>query len=262
LLSFESGCPDRPPLFLFIHPASYEHLRKRPPSKTTQLTFDLTEKRYIKETGLETRIARIIEPVANDLGYSLVRVKVTQENGCTLQVMAEDANGRFAIADCERLSKEISPVLDVEDPIDREYHLEVSSPGIDRPLVRARDYRTHLGHEAKVELGDALNGRKRFRGIIAAATDDTVTITLPDVPKGDDPNFVLPLASIAEAKLVMTDMLLNMASVDQDEHPIDDAEDIETVELDPNTEDDNSPPDGPEALEPRTRQANQNQEID
>lgn len=203
------------------------------------MAFDLTEKRYVKETGLEQRIARIVEPVANDLGYALVRVKITQENGCTLQVMAEDANGRFAITDCERLSKELSPVLDVEDPIDREYHLEVSSPGIDRPLVRARDYRTYLGHEAKIELGEPLDGRKRFRGLIGAVTDDTVTIALPDVPKGDDPNHVLPLAMIAEAKLVMTDRLLNMAEADQAENPIDDDDDIETVEM-PDTSDDNT----------------------
>ena len=196
------------------------------------MAFDLTEKRYIKETGLETRIARIVEPVANDLGYALVRVKVTQENGCTLQIMAEDENGRFAITDCERLSKDISPVLDVEDPIDREYHLEVSSPGIDRPLVRARDFRTYIGHEAKVELADALNGRKRFRGLIEAVTDDSVTIKLPDVPKGDDPNFVLPLAALAEAKLVMTDKLMDMAQLDQQENPIDEGDDVETVELD------------------------------
>ncbi|MEQ1770540.1 MAG: ribosome maturation factor RimP [Devosia sp.] len=202
------------------------------------MAFDLTEKRYIKETGLETRIARIIEPVANDLGYSLVRVKVTQENGCTLQIMAEDANGRFAITDCERLSKDLSPVLDVEDPIDREYHLEVSSPGIDRPLVRARDYAAHIGHEAKIELGEALDGRKRFRGVIAASTADTVTIHLPDVPKDTDPDFVLPLASIAEAKLVMTDRLLNLAQLDQADNPIDDDDDIETLELDPTTEQD------------------------
>ncbi|HWA19744.1 MAG TPA: ribosome maturation factor RimP [Devosia sp.] len=194
------------------------------------MTFDLNEKRYVKETGLEARIARIVEPVANDLGYALVRVKITQENGCTLQIMAEDGNGRFAIADCERLSKDLSPVLDVEDPIDREYHLEVSSPGIDRPLVRARDYRSYIGHEAKVELSDALDGRKRFRGTIAAAGDDTVTIHLPDVPRDTDPDFVLPLAAIAEAKLVMTDRLLNLARDDQAEHPIDDDDDIETVE--------------------------------
>ena len=196
------------------------------------MAFDLTEKRYVKETGLETRVAAIIEPVANDLGYSLVRVKITQENGCTLQIMAEDAHGRFTITDCERLSKDVSPVLDVEDPIDREYHLEVSSPGIDRPLVRARDYKAYIGHEAKVELADALEGRKRFRGDIVAVTDDTVTIRLPDAPKDTDPDHVLPLSAIAEAKLVMTDKLLNLARDDQEEHPIDEGDDVETIELD------------------------------
>jgi ribosome maturation factor RimP len=195
------------------------------------MTFDLTEKRYLKETALEARIARMIEPAANDLGYAIVRVKITQENGCTLQIMAEDENGRFNITDCEALSKEISPILDVEDPIDREYHLEVSSPGIDRPLVRARDYATYIGHEMKVELSDMLDGRKRFRGLIKAVDDEAVTITLPDVPKGTDPDHRLPLRLIAEAKLVMTDALMNMARADQEEFPIDEDEDIETVEL-------------------------------
>lgn len=203
------------------------------------MAFDLTEKRYIRETGLEARISRIVEPVANDLGYALVRVKVTQDNGCTLQIMAEDANGRFAINDCERLSKDLSPVLDVEDPIDREYHLEVSSPGIDRPLVRARDYRTYIGHEAKIELADAVaGGRKRFRGDIVAVTDDTVTIRLPDAPKDTDPDHVLPLGAVAEAKLVMTDKLLNLAQLDQQEHPIDEGDDVETIELDSDALDD------------------------
>jgi ribosome maturation factor RimP len=195
------------------------------------MAFDLTEKRYVKETGVEARIARIVEPVANDLGFSLVRVKVTQENGCTLQIMAEDEDGRFTITDCEALSKDLSPVLDVEDPIDREYHLEVSSPGIDRPLVRARDFERFAGHEAKIELSDMLEGRRRFRGIIKSADADSVIITLPDAPKGEDPDHRLPLALLAEAKLVMTDALLNMARTDQEENPIDDDDDIETVEL-------------------------------
>ena len=195
------------------------------------MAFDLTERRYVKETGLETRIARIVEPVANDLGYSLVRIKITQENGCTLQIMAEDENGRFTITDCERLSKDVSPVLDVEDPIDREYHLEVSSPGIDRPLVRARDFAAYVGHEVKVELADMLDGRRRFRGIIKAVDGDHVVITLPDAPKDTDPDHRLPLALLAEAKLVMTDALLNMARTDQQDNPIDDDEDIETVEI-------------------------------
>lgn len=195
------------------------------------MAFDLAERRYIKETGLEARIARIIEPVAIDLGYSLVRVKVTQENGCTLQIMAEDENGRFTITDCERLSKDISPVLDVEDPIDREYHLEVSSPGIDRPLVRARDFATYVGHEIKLELTDLLDGRKRFRGFIVGVDAEAVTVKLPDVPKGDDPNHRLPLSLLAEAKLVMTDALMDHARREQEAHPIDEDDEIETVEV-------------------------------
>ena len=190
---------------------------------------NLSEKRYIKETGLEQRIAAIAEPVANDLGYALVRVRITPENGTTLQIMAEDRTGRFSITDCERLSKDLSPVLDVEDPIDREYHLEVSSPGIGRPLVRARDFQRFVGHEAKVELGEMLEGRRRFRGDIVAANDDTVTIRLPDVPAGTDPNHVLPLRLLAEAKLVMTDKLLKLAPELQ-EDPTEDP-DIETVEI-------------------------------
>jgi ribosome maturation factor RimP len=193
------------------------------------MSFDLTEQRYIRETGLEARIARIVEPVANGLGFSLVRIKITQENGMTLQIMAEDENGRFTIVNCETLSKDLSPVLDVEDPIDREYHLEVSSPGIDRPLVRQRDFAAYIGHEAKIELGDMINGRKRFRGFIKAVDDEAVTITLPDAPGGTDPDHRLLFGTLAEAKLVMTDALMEKARLDQEAHPIDD-EDTETVE--------------------------------
>ena len=193
------------------------------------MAFDLAEKPYIKETGLEARIARIVEPVAIGLGYSLVRIKITPENGTTLQIMAEDENGRFTINDCEALSKDLSPVLDVEDPIDREYHLEVSSPGIDRPLVRKRDFERFAGHEAKVELHDMINGRKRFRGEIGAVDDEGVTIILPDAPGGTDPNHKLAFSTIADAKLVMTDKLMDQARADQELHPIDDDE-TETVE--------------------------------
>jgi ribosome maturation factor RimP len=193
------------------------------------MDFPLNEKRYVKETGLESRIAAIVEPVANDLGYALVRVKVTPENGTTLQIMAEDRTGRFSIADCERLSKDLSPVLDVEDPIDREYHLEVSSPGIDRPLVRARDFQRFVGHEAKVELSEMIEGRRRFRGEIVAADADSVTIHLPDAPAGTNPDHVLPLHLLSEAKLVMTDKLLKLAPELQDDPT--DEDDVETVEV-------------------------------
>ncbi len=206
------------------------------------MSFDLSEKRFIKETGLEARIARIVEPVANGLGFSLVRVKITQENGMTLQIMAEDENARFTIVNCETLSKDLSPVLDVEDPIDREYHLEVSSPGIDRPLVRRRDFAAYVGHEVKIELLDMINGRKRFRGFIKAVEDDAVIITLPDAPGGTDPDHRLLLSTIGEAKLVMTDALMEKARLDQEAHPIDDdeTETVEYADVDSDEEDDDA----------------------
>lgn len=204
--------------------------------------FDLTEKRYIKQTGLEARIAAIVEPVAVGLGYALVRVRITQENGCTLQIMAEDGDGNFSISDCEKLSKDLSPALDVEDPIPREYHLEVSSPGIDRPLVRARDFIAYVGHEARIELADMLDGRRRFRGPIVAADADSVTIRILETPAGIDPDFKLPLAMIGEAKLVMTDALMDQARTAQAQNnPLDD-DDIETQADEPDDDFDDEEP--------------------
>ncbi|WP_404400379.1 ribosome maturation factor RimP [Pelagibacterium halotolerans] len=188
-------------------------------------------KRYIRESALEARIAAIVEPVAESLGYDLVRVRVTNDNGCTLQIMCENENGQFAIEDCEALHRDVNPVLDLEDPIDREYHLEISSPGVDRPLVRARDFIAWVGHEAKVELSEPVDGRKRFRGEIVGADDETFSIRLPDAPKTEDAVHQLPLAALADAKLVMTDRLLDAARKAQEETPgfDDDDDTIETL---------------------------------
>ncbi len=177
-----------------------------------QLVEILDNKRYIRETGTEARIAAIIEPIANDMGFDLVRIKILPDNGCTLQIMAEDKNGNFSISDCEKLSREINPALDVHDPLDKAYHLEISSAGVDRPLVRARDFKRYIGHEAKVELFDMINGRKRFRGDIIACDDKIVTIKTRDALPETDPNFDLELKQIAEAKLLMSDKLLDMAA--------------------------------------------------
>lgn len=190
----------------------------------------MNQKRYINETGQEQRIALIVEPVARGLGLLLVRVKITPENGCTLQIMAEDDQGQFTVTQCQELSQELSPLLDAEEPIEGAYHLEVSSPGIDRPLVRQRDFLRWLGHEARIELADMLNGRKRFRGLIKAANETHVTITLPDVPEGANADFDLPLASLANAKLILTDRLLDEAArVQKDNSPLDDPE-IQTLQ--------------------------------
>ena len=167
------------------------------------------EKRLIRETGLEARIAHIVEPIANHLGYELVRVKVSGLNGMTVQIMAERPDGTMTVEDCETLSREISPALDVADPINREYHLEISSPGIDRPLTRAKDFSVWAGHEAKVEMEQAIEGRKRFRGVLLGTRNDEAGIRLLDAP--GEPDVWLPLDLIGEARLVLTDDLVRAA---------------------------------------------------
>jgi ribosome maturation factor RimP len=167
------------------------------------------EKRLTRETGLEARIAHIVEPIANHLGYELVRVKVSGLNGMTVQIMAERPDGTMTVEDCEALSREVSPALDVADPISREYHLEISSPGIDRPLTRAKDFSVWAGHEAKVEMEQAIDGRKRFRGVLLGARNDEAGIRLLDAPGETD--VWLPIELVAEARLVLTDDLVRAA---------------------------------------------------
>jgi ribosome maturation factor RimP len=167
------------------------------------------EARIITETGLAARVAHIVEPVAAMLGFRLVRVKISSMNGTTLQIMAERPDGTMSVEDCETLSRDLSPALDVEDPIDAAYNLEVSSPGIDRPLVRRSDFEHWSGHEVKIELARPLDGRKRFRGAIAGLDGDMLRVTMEQKSKLDDPVTVaLPLADLGEARLVLTDDLI------------------------------------------------------
>lgn len=178
--------------------------------------LDLNEKAFGRTGPLEERIWAILDPVALDMGYRLVRVRVTGDNGCTLQIMAENAQGDFTIEDCEKFSREISPILDVEEPIERAYHLEVSSPGVDRPLVRLSDFEIWAGHEAKIELAQLQEGRKRFRGTLQGVKQDQILIHIPDTPKGEEPVWALNVEDLAEAKLVMTDKLLDEARARQE----------------------------------------------
>ncbi|HEX2556348.1 MAG TPA: ribosome maturation factor RimP [Microvirga sp.] len=167
-----------------------------------------TEKRLITENGVAARVTAIIEPVVEDLGFRIVRVKVTGTNGCTVQIMAERPDGTMSVDDCEQVSRAISPVLDLEDPIGRAYYLEVSSPGIDRPLVRAGDFERWAGYEAKIEMAVPVEGRKRYRGTIRGVADGRVAVELPDVKEGEDPVVHLILADLGEARLVLTDDLI------------------------------------------------------
>ncbi|WP_296073890.1 ribosome maturation factor RimP, partial [uncultured Agrobacterium sp.] len=125
------------------------------------------EPRLITETGIDQRIAEIIEPILTGMGFVLVRVRLSSQNGSTLQIMAEREDGTMTVQDCEAVSMAISPVLDVEDPVEKAYHLEVSSPGIDRPMVRKSDFVRWQGHLVKVETSILVDNRKRFRGKIA-----------------------------------------------------------------------------------------------
>lgn len=164
--------------------------------------------RLIRETGVAARVAHIVEPVLGDLGFRLVRVKVTSQNGCTVQIMAERPDGTMNVEDCEECSKAISPVLDVEDPIERAYYLEMSSPGIDRPLVRLEDFTRWAGHIAKIEMEALIHGRKKFRGTLLGVEGENARLERDDVKEGDEKIVLLPVADMAEARLVLTDALI------------------------------------------------------
>ena len=170
----------------------------------------LDEPRLVGETGLAARIAAIAGPVAAGHGYRLVRVKISGQNGMTVQVMAERPDGLMDIEDCTTLSRALSATLDVEDPIPNEYNLEVSSPGMDRPLVRRIDFARWAGHEAKVEMSEMIDGRKRFRGAIAGIEDKVLHLAVTD-DAGESHDVTLPLDLIDEAKLVLTDALIDAA---------------------------------------------------
>jgi ribosome maturation factor RimP len=170
-----------------------------------------SEPRLIVETGLDQRVAAIIEPVIVGMGFRLVRVRLLNQNGLTLQVMAERNDGTMTVQDCEEVSTAISPVLDVEDPVDKAYHLEVSSPGIDRPMVRKSDFRRWIGHIVKCETSILVDNRKRFRGKIADVNDDGFTIERDQVAYGEEPKVTIPFSTLAEAKLILTDDLIRDA---------------------------------------------------
>ena len=198
------------------------------------------EPRLIVEQGLAARVAALAAPVLAELGYRLVRVRVSGTLGMTVQIMAERPDGSMLIEDCEAASRALSPVFDAEDPIDREYRLEISSPGIDRPLVRRSDFERYAGHEAKIEMAVARDGRKRFRGILLGIDGEAARLrrkdltekdlTEKDLATAEATDVLLPIADMAEARLVLTDELIRESlrrgkSQDRGEHRHDDDED-------------------------------------
>ena len=171
-------------------------------------TVARTEPRLITEQGVGARIAAIAAPVLEGLGYRLVRVRISGMAGCTVQIMAERPDGTMTIEDCETVSRALSPVLDVEDPIDRAYRLEISSPGIDRPLVRRSDFARYAGHVVKVEMAMPIGGRRRFRGVLLGVEGDAARVRRDDAAAGEAADVVLPIDEMAEARLVLTDALV------------------------------------------------------
>ncbi|MDQ0472536.1 ribosome maturation factor RimP [Labrys wisconsinensis] len=168
----------------------------------------LDEPRLLTETGAAARVAVIAERTILPMGFRLVRVRINGNNGCTVQIMAERPDGTMTVDDCEAVSKALSPVLDLDDPIGRAYHLEVSSAGIDRPLVRASDFQRWAGHEAKIDMTLIVAGRRRFRGTLLGADGVKARLRRSDAQAGEALDVELRIADMSEAHLVLTDALI------------------------------------------------------
>jgi ribosome maturation factor RimP len=197
----------------------------------------MTETRLSRETGPAARVAALAEPVLDSMGFRLVRVKMF---GSTVQIMAERPDGTFSIDDCENFSRSFSPMLDVADIISSRYMLEVSSPGIDRPLVRAADFEAWAGHEAKIEMANPVAGRKRFRGTLEGYHDGEVRLYI-DNPEGGKEQLLVGLnfADIGEASLVLTDELIEAARARLPAQGYGDGAEIDEDQISPEKEDDN-----------------------
>jgi len=166
------------------------------------------EPRLIAERGQAARLAAIAEPVLTGLGFRLVRARISGLSGCTIQIMAERPDGSITIDDCEAISRALSPVLDIADPVDGAYRLEISSPGIDRPLVRRSDFERHAGHQIRVEMAAPIEGRRRFRGLLLGTQGDAACVRRDDAAADEAADTLLPIEEMAEARLVLTDALV------------------------------------------------------
>ena len=156
----------------------------------------------IAKSAIDRRLAEIVGPVIEDMGFELVRLRFMGGKTHTLQIMAERPEGGIEVDDCADISNAISAVLDVEDPIEDGYALEVGSPGIDRPLTRVKDFETFEGYEAKIETGELIDGRKRFKGVLAGVEGEEILINIEEGTVG------LQFDWLSDAKLVLTDELI------------------------------------------------------
>jgi ribosome maturation factor RimP len=160
----------------------------------------------IAKTAIDRRIAEIITPAIEGLGFELVRIRLMGGKTATLQIMADRPEGGIDVDDCASISTAVSAVMDVEDPIEENYNLEVSSPGIDRPLTRLKDFDAWEGYEAKLETFEQIDGRKRFKGILRGTEGDEVLIEIEN--DGEMVVIGLTFDWLSDAKLVLTDELI------------------------------------------------------
>lgn len=180
----------------------------------------------VAKAAIDRRLAEIIQPVIEDMGFELIRVRLMGGKAATVQIMAQKPDGTIEVDDCANISTAVSAVLDVEDPISDAYTLEVSSPGIDRPLTRLKDFEDWEGHEAKIETDELIDGRRRFKGVLAGIEGDEVLINIPEGTVG------LKFDWLSDAKLILTDELIReMLKGRKDAGQIDETQfdDVETV---------------------------------
>ncbi len=200
------------PLFLFIRRKkrrALERMEKDTASANTEGTaLAAPAERFVRETGSAAELAALVEPVLEDMGFRLVRVAMSKRDGGTIQIMADKAGGAINVDDCAKISRRLSPLLDAHDPVEGRYFLEVSSPGIDRILVRPSDFEDWAGFETKVELKELIDGRKRFRGVLEGYENGEMLLQVQLDEEGEPQTIGLPVALIQDAKLVLTDELI------------------------------------------------------
>ncbi|WP_019222209.1 ribosome maturation factor RimP [Bartonella rattaustraliani] len=177
----------------------------------TEKISNLDEPRLFEEEGIEARIANLVMPLLKPLDFRLVRVKLLGLNGLTLQIMVERSDGSLTVEDCEVVSRTVSPLLDVQNIIERKYHLEISSPGIDRPLVRKSDFFHWQGHLAKIETKIAIDERRKFRGTLMNITQDGFTLNADKAAYGEAMYTSIAFCDVTNAHLVLTDELIRDA---------------------------------------------------
>ena len=183
----------------------------------------------VAKAAIDRRIAGIVNPTIEGMGFELVRVRLMSGKKATLQIMAERPEGGIEVADCVRISRAIGAVLDVEDPVSGEYALEVSSPGIDRPLTRLKDFERYEDYEARIETSELIDGRRRFKGVLRGVQDGEVLIEIPEGTVGLDFDW------LTDAKLILTDALIAESLAARKEQGFDESE-FDEIEDDTETE--------------------------